>query len=179
MDYQEISYPSPHADTTPAYNGRINLLSNQSKGLTVPTPQRTMGNARFRQEALGGRTEASAVAELFLSAQNLEAVQQGIRYKVWKATRGASVIDRQDDRELRIVMRSIYFQHSRNLPERVVEQVRDLNALVLDWAVPQIMSNLRQYQQYLMDVSTMPVPMERGPLLSMSGSRTLELTSFV
>ena len=106
-------------------------------------------------------------------------MQDGIRYKVWKETGERYVIGKQSDQELRIVMRSIYYQYAKHLPNDVVGQVRDLNAKVIEWVVPEILSNLRQYEKYRQDASQLPMPMERGPLLTQKGTKTLELKTFI
>lgn len=76
-------------------------------------------------------------------------------------------------------MRSIYLQYSRNLPTNVVEQVRELNGRVLEWTVNEVLSNLKQYEVYRKDASTLPMPMEYGPLVTQKGTKTLETKMFV
>ena len=85
-------------------------------------------------------------------------------------------IGRQKDDELKIVMRSIYFQYSKNLPNNIKEQVLDLNTRVIDWCVPEIISNIKQTQRYIRDISTMPVPLERSVLPSGKGLKNLDVT---
>jgi hypothetical protein len=76
-------------------------------------------------------------------------------------------------------MRSIYLQYSKNLPTKVIEQVRELNKKVLDWSVKEVLSNLKQFQKYKKDVSTMPIPLERSPLITTKGTKTLELKPWI
>jgi hypothetical protein len=57
-------------------------------------------------------------------------------------------------------------------------QVRALNVKVLDYAVPEVLSNARQYEKYKKDVSTLPVPLPHAPLATMKGTRTLEISRF-
>ena len=76
-------------------------------------------------------------------------------------------------------MRSIYFQYCKNNSENIVEQVRELNRLVLEWAVPQIITNIKQHNSYRQDISTLPMPLERSQLTSQKGTRILELKSFM
>jgi hypothetical protein len=112
----------------------------------------------------------------FFSKANIDALQDGIRYRVYQET--GLVIGRQNEQELNIVMRSIYFQYGRNLPTNVLGQVRELNAKVLDYAVREVLSNVRQFEKYKKDVSTLPVPLPHAPLATMKGTRTLEITRF-
>jgi len=121
-------------------------------------------------------TEASPVSELFFSRDNFAALQHGLRYRVWVETR--EVISEQPETELLVVMRSIYLQYSRNEAFEVVQQVRELNALVLDYCVRVVVAEVGVNLQYRKDISTLPVPLDRAPLATTKGSRTLEMFKF-
>ena len=56
--------------------------------------------------------------------------------------------------------------------------MRDLNRRVLEWVVPEVLSNLKQHLTYIRDASTMPMPLEHGQLMTAKGTRTLEMKSF-
>jgi hypothetical protein len=159
-------------------NGRVDLLSTPKDAFDIPTTTR-MDNRNFSREAIYGQTAPTAVSELFFSPTNVDALHQGIRYKVFTATGGRHIIGRQSDMELRIIMRSIYYQFSRNQADRVVDQVRELNARVLDYAVPNVITNLKQFETFREDVSRMPEPLLHAELLNMRGTRTLEFKGFV
>ena len=73
-------------------------------------------------------------------------------------------------------MRSIFLQHSANLPHSITQQVEELNKLVLDYAIPQICSEAEGYIKYKNDVSTLPVPLSHG--VSTYSSNVLELKKF-
>ena len=70
-------------------------------------------------------------------------------------------------------MRAIYLEHGQNLLTNVVEQVKDLNKKVLDFAVPRILIDIQQYEQYIKDASQVHVPMERSLNVSNKGNKTL------
>jgi len=57
--------------------------------------------------------------------------------------------------------------------------VRYLNTKVLEWSVPQIITNLKQDEKYRQDISTLPEPLERSQLPSQKGTKTLEIKSFI
>jgi hypothetical protein len=103
----------------------------------------------------------------------------GIRNRILNESDGRYFIGRQSDDELKIIMRSIYLQYSRNLPDNIMQQVKELNSRVIDWAVPQIMTNLKQDEKYKQDISTLPEPLERSQLPSTKGTKTLEIKSFM
>jgi hypothetical protein len=90
-------------------------------------------------------------------------------------TNKKAVIDRQSDVDLRVIMRSIYLQYAKHLPYRVVDQVKELNTRVLDFAVPRIITELDQYANYTMHASTLPVPLEHSKNMSSKGDRVLQM----
>ena len=96
--------------------------------------------------------------------------------KILNDTNGEYNIGRQKDDELKIVMRSIYFQHAKNQSTNVPAQVLDLNTRVIEWCVPEIISNIKQSQRYIKDISTMPVPLERSVMPSRKGLKNLDVT---
>lgn len=120
----------------------------------------------------------SEVSQLFFSPKNFHALQHGIRYRVWVETNGRYVISPQSEAELGIVMRGVYLEYSKNTSFRVVDQVRGLNAHVLDYAVPRIVSELDSRAHYLHDISHQPVPLELGATTSTKGSKQLEMKPF-
>lgn len=152
-------------------NGRVDLFHP----IMLQIPQYQIApedNKRFASEALVGQVQKNDLSNLFFSATNIDALQDGLRYGVYKQT--GQVIGRQSDTELKIVMRSIYFQYARHQNSDVVAQVRVLNGHVLEWVVKEISSNVRQQQKYQVDASTMPVPLEFGENTSVKGFRQLE-----
>lgn len=165
-------------------NGRVALLDSDARPPPPPftlfsqdNPDRPLGDFQVRGDALLRNHKSTEVADLFFSERNVDALQQAIRYRVWVETNGAHTIDRQSDTELTIVMRSLYLQYGRNSPYNVREQVRELNAHVLDYCVPKIMSEMFAYLQYLRDASSLPVPLPNPELATMKGTRSVEFTS--
>jgi hypothetical protein len=108
-------------------------------------------------DPLLGIQETSMLSTLFFHPQNIDTIQTELRYRVYQTT--GVLVGRQSETELLIVMRSVYLQESRNLPGRYTEQIKELNEKVLEYCVKNVSSNALQYQQYIQDASTMPVPM--------------------
>lgn len=160
-------------------NGRIDLLS-QAPSLQIPAyQQQNINNQTFNTEATHGQIAPNPLADLFFSAENIDALQQGIRYRIYVETNQRHIIGRQSDTELKIVMRSIYFQHAKHENKDLVQQVRELNGRVLEWVVPEVLSNVLQYETYRKDASTLPMPMERAALATTKGTKVLEQKSFM
>jgi hypothetical protein len=113
----------------------------------------------------------TCVADIYFSEENIAALHLGIRHGVYKASNGTLVIGNQSRDELIIIMRSVYLQYSRNLAHNLLEQVRALNAIVLEWCVPRVTREAKMYQQYRHDSTTQPIPMEYGSYTSRAGMR--------
>ena len=116
------------------------------------------------------------VSNMFFSKDNMQILQNGIRYSIYTQTN--EIIDNQSDIELNLIMRSIYLQYSKNIPYNVVEQVKELNSRVLDYVVPRIYIEIKQYINYTNDISKLPIPLERSKYDSMAGTKFLYRKEF-
>ena len=130
----------------------------------------------YKETAIDHSISQNSVNTLFFSQKNVDILQQGIRYSIY--TRTNRTIDNQNERELRVIMRSIYLQYSRNLPTNIVEQVKELNSRVLDQVIPKIIIEMNQYSTYLKDASSLPIPLERGESTSSAGTKFLHNKEF-
>jgi hypothetical protein len=162
-----------------APNGRVDVLSTMPV-FNLPSQQiKSVKNNDYAREALNGDFTRNSVSDLYFSELNINTLQDAIRYRVYNETDGKFTIGRQSDQELKAVMRSIYYQYSLNQDTNCVGQVKVLNSYVLDWCVSEVLSNLLQYQQYRIDASTLPMPLDRSPIMTMKGTKNLEITSFM
>ena len=96
-----------------------------------------------------------------------------MRNMVANATEGKEIIGRQSDIELKIIMKAIYLEYGKNQNDNILEQTKDLNKKVLDFAVPRILTEIRQYKEYVKDASSVHTPMDRSVNVSNKGSKTL------
>lgn len=170
-DY-ESSVPVPIS----VINGRVNALDNDSKfNLFNEQQANSNNNCTFQNDAVSHQFLRTDLSDLFFSPQNIDALQHGMMVLVLERTDGQFKIGRQSDIELKIIMRSIFLQnaeHRRDIP--IVNQVRVLNKMVLDFSVPRIIADIKQRQYYLNDISKLPVPLERAHMMGTKGSKTLE-----
>jgi len=152
-------------------NGRVITTNKPLKDLQMIENNTTQVN--FQQEALYGIQETTQLNQLFFSKENMNIIQDKIRYQVYINTEKKHVIGKQSDVELEIIMRSIYLQHSPNLPNQIKEQIKYLNELVSNWCVEKIIPEIYQYVGYLKEVEYMPVPLEHPVNLSSKGRKNL------
>ena len=156
-------------------NGRVNALmpvNNYNYTATAEIPTESTANIISRN------MNCTDVSTIFFSDNNVNLLQTGIYNKILNISAGKYNIGRQSDTDLKIIMRSIYFQYGKNKPNNIKEQVLDLNTRVIDWCVPEILSNIKQSDKYIMDISTMPIPLDRSILPTQKGLRTLEMMKF-
>ena len=157
-------------------NGRVDTVSeNNFQPYHITEPP---SNKSCYQEAIKSVHSDNPLARLFFSRENMDALQQGIRYLVFKKSCEKHVIGNQSDIELSIVMRSVYLQYAEFKPFGLLEQVRELNNIVLNYCVDKVLQEIRMYQQYKTDISQLPVPMDRGEFVSAKGTKVLENKNF-
>jgi hypothetical protein len=133
----------------------------------------------FKEEATRGIHASNKLNTLFFSAQNIAAIQHGIRYNVYTRSNKKHIIGNQSEQELKIVMRSVYLQNSKNLDYNILEQTRELNAMVLAFCVDQVLSELGMYSKYISDIETLPMTMSMPTNMSNKGTKSLELKKFM
>jgi len=153
-------------------NGRVNaLMPVNNYNLTDPIENTTENNTNM----ISRNINCTDVSSIFFSDTNVNLLQKGIRNKILNLSDGKYNIGKQSDTDLKIIMRSIYFQYGKNTSNNIKMQVLDLNTRVIDWCVPEILSNIKQSDKYLMDISTMPVPLDRSILPTQKGLKNLEM----
>lgn len=158
-------------------NGRVNILNNTQNNVfhlydKIPISEKT---TNYR-DALTGNMESNLLSNTFFSSGNILIIQHGIMAGVFRESNGNFKIGYQNQDTLKIIMRSIFLQHSKNLSHNITQQVEDLNKLVLDYCIPQICSEAKGYMKYKEDVSMLPVPLSRA--VSTYSSNVLELKKF-
>lgn len=119
------------------------------------------------------------LSKVFFSKENIKMLQNMLRYNIWLQSDKKYIISDQDELQLTIIMRSIFLQYSKNLPNNIKEQVKKLNGYVLDSCIPGVLSQVQQFIQYKKDISETPKPLEYGKYVSTAGTKTLNLDNFI
>lgn len=154
-------------------NGRVINVKRPTKPYQMFT-QNNNCNDNFKNNALQHIQEKSPLSMVYFSQDNMERVQNMIRYQVWLGSNKRHIISKQSPIELEIIMRSIYLQHARNLKCKIGEQVQELDQMVVSWCVPKILSEVDQYLGYLDNLDTLPQQIDLPKNLSSKGTRTLK-----
>ena len=103
------------------------------------------------------------LSEVFFSRKNINNIQKNIIKKVLEGSNNKYKIGNQSEKELQIIMRSIYLQNALNNDTDIQLQIKNLNNLVYDYCVSNILVNATQYVGYLKKIYTVPESMP-GPI---------------
>lgn len=160
------------------FNGRVNITDSQSKPWEL-FQQCNLNNNLYKQEAVKTIQTSTPLSNAFFSKENIDIIQNNIRYTVWLKSGKKHIISRQSDIQLQIIMRSVFLQNSKHLPTNIKGQILNLNSLVINYSVPKILSAVEQFICYKQTVSTLPQPMTRPEQTSIKGEKTLELKNFM
>jgi type 1 glutamine amidotransferase len=150
-------------NSTKSSNGRVDIINKtQAPDLSnlfamydkIPANQ----CATFREPTLG-QWDETPLSKAYFSKENIQIIQNGIRAGVYNKSNSQYVIGAQDCDALKIIMRSVFLQHSANQPIDIAGQIEQLNQMVLDYCIHHVYSEAQGYMKYLYDVSTLVVPM--------------------
>ena len=142
-------------------NGRINVLDSNIKHKSKLFKNIKTNDCCNYPEALTGTLECSMLSKAFFSQENMQIIQNSIRSNVYKQSDNRYIIAQQDPTNLKIIMRAIYLQYTRNNPNDITKQITNLNNLVVSHCIPKIMGEIESYLKYKNDISTLVVPIDR------------------
>lgn len=164
-------------------NGRVTFHgpkqgSSETTGRSVPNhagfSYPVTAEADFSGDMLRGNWEKTELSSAFFNRRNLESIQKQIREGVYRASGTKQYkIDDQDVDEIKTIMRAMFLTYAKNNPFQIAEQVNELNKMVIEWAIPRIISEIDQYAFYLKDISHLPIPMEKPLNVSSAGTKSL------
>ena len=143
-------------------NGRVDILGdNVMDRFHLYDKIPVSGGDNYYKTAMTGNWSNNLLSNTFFSKENMQIIQNGIRAGVHNKSNGRFLIGEQDEDTLKMIMRSIYLQHAKNLPNQIAEQVKALNNMVMDYAIPQIMGEAIGYVKFKNDSSMMYNVMDR------------------
>jgi len=180
MKELNMELQSPYAKTNDLGKQYYNQFEN---GLVTNVTQKTystiplFGNDNnkkdnFKYEALQHIQTPSRLSLIFFSEDNIDRIQNEMRYQVWIQSGKKYVIEKQSPIELEIIMRAIFLQYSLNQDKDFGKQINYLNKLVLSYCIPNIMTEVEQYLGYLDNVQKLSNPLPLPENLSSAGTKT-------
>jgi len=134
-------------------NDKISLINNENLE-NIVDEQYSMNSKEIiikqldAYDLLKGLQEITPISELYFSNNNINAINNTIKYEIYKKTNDK--IENQNRTELIIIMRSIYLQYSQNLiTNDVLAEVKYLNKLVLNNVINRIEVEMKAYENYI------------------------------
>jgi hypothetical protein len=158
-------------------NGRINIKSPNTSALFQMYDKIPANQCVTFRNATEGLWDNTALSQAFFSRENIQIIQNGIRAGVYERSNGQYVIGDQDCDSIKIIMRSVFLQHSANKPSNIPQQIEELNKIVLNYCIQQVYSEAQGYMRYVDDVSTLVVPIAH-PVQASNNDKQLELKSW-
>lgn len=152
----------------------INIVRDEQ----LPPETALVINKDNQDTSIKGILEENSINEIFFSEMNVKVIQDTIRYKVNADT--GKVISRQSDNELYIVMRSIMLQFAnfRSGIDDIVDEIKRLNEKVVEYAVENVSSNVKQHAGYIDKLSKLPVPLDR-PIYHNKNNYTYDISNLL
>jgi hypothetical protein len=189
-----------YAEINPSINYNKSLPSNSVSGYNTSigmnyeeTPQfskfQTLHgqNRTFSDNYCGGAStlaigslqmENTPVSLLYFSDNNMKRVQRQIKRVIFRLSNRTFKMDvDQNEDDLLLAMRYIYIEHAKNLPTHTVRQVKILNRQLLNYIIPDIMTNIKQHYGYLKEISEPIRPLDQPLNVNNKGRRTLPSVS--
>lgn len=156
-------------------NGRVQIITPDIKNkFALQDRIPVAGNETDFRGAMTGNWYDTELSNAFFSGKNIKILQNGIRAGVYQRSNQQYIVSEQKPDELKIIMRSIFLQYSRNCANDIKQQITKLNNLVLDYAIGQVYGEAKGYMKYKYDASTMHVPIA-PPVMSRANDKQLLL----
>ena len=142
-------YTQTAIPNAPKHTGRLPLSGDEEKSTLPPftlTAQEPYVIPTRVAEQMQYRHEATPLNSVFFSEDNIENLQGAIAAAVLQMS-GAKryVIGRQNDADLKTIMRSYYLQYAQNDPSRVAEELELLNNRVIGYSANNILVEIEAY----------------------------------
>ncbi len=161
-------------------NGRVSIPTENNENnnyINIVAPENNKyytekKNPTCNDNNLNCNIEVTPLMLAYFSDKNVIIIQNAIKKGVYDKSK--KIIDKQDETEIKIVMRSIYLQHCTNQDKNITQQIVDLNNLVIEYCVETVYNKLKGYYNYCKDACNLLVPQD-NPILSNTKTKTLEL----
>ena len=116
----------------------------------------------IQKSLLKGLYQPTPIGELFFSQENINRIQKMIKYAVFTRTNIKYKLEvEQNESDLLVVMRDIYITCGKNMPYKVIHQVKELNHRTIEKILPDMISMIKQDDEYInqLDKPIDPIPL--------------------
>lgn len=162
----------------PKHTGLVPDIMNSPPPPAFLFHQERRGEQPFSTTATSRIHTSTALNQTYFSNENLDLIQNEIRYHVWEKSNRKHTIDRQTDDDLKIIMRSYYLQYATFDPKNVQGDIQQLNSRVVQFCVNRILGEINMYMKYRKDISDFPEPIAKPVNANIKGTKSAEFKSF-
>ena len=155
-------------------NGKINILGPNISTKFSMMDKIPLTTKTDYTNVLTGTFERTRLSDTYFSQRNIEIIQNALRKGVYDKSDGKILIDKQSDDQIILVMRSMFYQYSKNLDTNILQQIEELNNYVIKYCIESVYNEAVAYLKYKEDSSKMHIPIT-APLYSNKTDKTLEL----
>jgi hypothetical protein len=143
-------------------NGRVNILEQPPADIKFDMFDRIAikNRAVDYRVPMNNGWEDTKLSYAFFSAGNIQIIQNGLRAGVYELSKGKFSITPQNIDQLKVIMRTMFYQYARFSQEPIPEQISQINKHVLDYVIPYLYNEAIAYVKYCEDQSTLVVPLD-------------------
>tara|TARA_Y100000741_G_scaffold51210_4_gene35078 strand:- start:5223 stop:5717 length:495 start_codon:yes stop_codon:yes gene_type:complete len=158
-------------------NGRVNIMGPNISTKFSMMDKIPLTTKTDYSNVLTGTFERTRLSDAYFSQKNIQIIQNALRKGVYDKSNEKILVDVQPQDQVVSVMRSMFYQHSKNLDNDIPQQIQELNNYVIKFCVKSVYDEAVAYLKYKEDSSKMHVPMS-APLYSNKTDKTLEFKSW-
>ena len=173
--YDDIN--KSYQDKTNSFNGSAYPFYDEDRNINKKLDNDDNDNAITATKGIFDEENLDPVTKLFFSNDNVKRIQRHIKEEISRRTHGKyKLSEDQDASDLLVSMRSVLFDANNGakyLPFKIVKQVKKLNRAVVQYVVPDMVENIKQYYGYISDIEKPLTPMLRPMNVSSAGRKLL------
>jgi len=192
MNYSELTSKLPYNKTgfsmkhnITGYNGHLNDNPSFEKYQEERTHNKHKTTLDYKTGRLATKIlktqqeDVNELTKLFFSDENIERIQKQIKREIYEKTNRQFKMEmNQDESDLLIAMQHVYENEARYLPFKLVSQCKVLNKKVLEYIVPDMITQVKQAYGYIQEINRPIKPIPRSINVNSAGRKTLpSLTS--
>ena len=145
-------FPAPkHSGAVPNIRDKVGNAYASVAYKTTPQTDGIFGDS-IRRDMIGHIHKSTLLNEVFFSADNIAKLQQDIQDQVFLMSGNKYRIDKQDEQQLKIIMRSYYLMYAENNDLKVAEELDSLNKRVVGYSAAKVYSEVDFYHFYVQDI---------------------------
>jgi hypothetical protein len=154
------------------------LKDFSARPYSLYSPGEALFGNTHRQDLIGHLHKETPLNVVFFSQDNIDHIQQAVRDQVKLMSGNKYNIDKQNEDDIKIIMRSYYLMYNKNNPKMIAEELEDLNRRTIGYISGKVYSEVDFHMFYRKDIESFAPPIANPTNVHVYGSRSNELKSF-